>query len=148
MKDEGQESDDMFCIGNSYSYNELKISLGTKANIHFTGDVSWIPEQSDQFNIVDNWSTEEIKDAGGLKASNTFDEIVKFYFVFSRQPFIHSWDLSTNQQILNVVKKVLFKAYPKTNDKDLFIDALNGIFTDEIYSDIKEKIKFDWFSQI
>lgn len=142
--------DDRFAIGMPQydTSSEFKVSLGTKGRYEFTGDVYWIPQNSQLYNIVDKWSEQTVKQANGLKASYTFKELDGESPVFSRDKFVHEWDLSTYDKIYLAIKKKLFKMCHENTDRDRNIlesnlsEMLNGE-----YQNISDRLLSEWEEQ-
>lgn len=140
------ECDDRFCIGNSVNTSdEFFYSLGTKGRYKFLGEVFWIPSDSMLFSIIDKWEIKGVKQAGNLKSAEEFDEIKGVQPLFEREPFIHSWDLSTPEKIYTAAKNSLFHLCPNKTERDrnILLANLEAMFNDR-YPDIRKKILCEW----
>lgn len=141
--------DDRICIGMPlYDSSDFFISLDTIGQYVFTGDVYWIPCDTQLYYIVDAWSEKTVKQANGLKASYSFNELDKVPPVFSRERFVHDWDLSTSDKIYSAAKEKLFNMYRNNTTRDR-----NGVkstleeMLDGKYQDIANRILSEWENQ-
>lgn len=142
---ESSECDDVFAIGHpSNSLDMLKYEHGKCGRVIFSGDVYWIPSSSELSEIINSWEETTVKDANGLKASYTFNELSEKYFVFQRPDFIHKWDLRSKKHVFDIVTDLLIAYYSNYHDSTWERNvnlAIEDIFNESIFSDIKEKAK-------
>lgn len=103
-EDSGEICDDIFAVGHSLtSVDDFHNSLEIKGTIEFCGDVFWIPKGIELYDIIANWSSTAVREAGGLRACFEFPEFTpelrSKYHVFTRKKFTHHWDLSSERSI-------------------------------------------------
>ena len=151
--DRGNICDDLFSVGDwsiyGYPTADMANSIGTKGSFVFTGDVYWIPEgNSELYRIVESWSITSVPQANGLKASYSFEKLSTVKPVFSREPFIHTWDYSTPELFQEEVSDFLFRLCPKREKRDteIFEENLDDIFSKGLFLDVKEKISKAWYN--
>lgn len=145
-EDRGSGCDDMYCIGHPQcSIAQYPISLGTKGEFTFNGTVYWINKQSSLFWIVDKWKRTDVPQTNGLKGAYVFPEILDEDPLFRRPPFVHSWDLTTEEKIYGAVKESLFMYCPSNSDRDQRIleSTARKILTGK-YACIADRIITDW----
>ncbi len=99
-EDRGKLCNDAFAIGNPLDeFSEFSRSVGTKGQFEFTGKVFWISCNHYLYNEINNWSRTTVRQAGGLKASYDFSQFVNLKQYFERTPFIHTWNLTGEEDI-------------------------------------------------
>lgn len=147
VQDKGDSCDDMFAIGNCMEYFELfKKCVGTSGRYEFKGDVFWIPVDHELYKIVDSWEKGTVNEAGGLKSIVSSEYFDKLKPLFSRNPFIHEWDLTNIYDVYNIAKDMLFKYCHNKCDRELLLSEIDNVIPSE-YKCIKEKIIKDWDNQ-
>lgn len=117
------ECDDRFCIElpsgePCYILESFRKSLGTEGAFNFNGTVYWVPEKSELYSIVDEWSGNSIVQANGLKAASVFPEIMNVDYVFKRAPFIHTWNLIAPEKISDKLILTLDRCCKEKEKKD------------------------------
>lgn len=148
-----QGYDDLFAIANPmYPLEVFSKSIYTYGEYRFEGKIFWIDKGKDStiYKIVKDWPTDEVPQAGGLRAvyhSDIFDEMVAD---FIRIPFIHSWDLTTAQKVYEVAKQAVFKMCPNPQckrDRDIFNSVASEVFPDP-YKEMRERLWVEWNKQV
>lgn len=78
--------------GKPFSPSYLK-TIHNQLTIEFCGDVFWIPKGIELYDIIANWSSTAVREAGGLRACFEFPEFTpelrSKYLVFTRKKFTH-----------------------------------------------------------
>ena len=153
-EDSGEICDDIFAVGQSLtSVDDFHNSLEIKGTIEFCGDVFWIPKGIELYDIIDNWSSTAVREAGGLRACFEFPEFTpelrSKYHVFTRKKFTHHWDLSSERSIYNAVYKFMFKRCPHgpINERECkeFNSSIDTVLSNSTYNGIKKRITEQWY---
>lgn len=147
------EFDDLFAIGHPLSpLDTFKDSLNKSGIFKFTGDVFWVDKNNDHelYNIVESWPVDEVPDACGLRAVYSSNEFAFKKPKFTREPFVHEWNMETDEIIYSIAKNTLFTAYPNPankRDQSLFKEVLDDIFP-ENKQKLKKVLLDEWKSQL
>lgn len=152
------DCDDVFCIGarygkGIYDWDQARIdSIGHCGKEEWRGLIYWVDldENPDLYKQIDNWPTDEVGRANGLNAiwvtsfnKNMFSGLKQII----RKPFIHNWDVRSEEAIWQVAEKFLFtqcKKYDNEVDRRNFELNINDLFPDENYRHIKEQLIRKW----
>lgn len=138
--------DDEFSIGNDFEYFDLfNKCVGTSGKYVLRGEVYWISESNPLYPMVDAWET-NVKDAGGLKFSYECKELETIVPLFSRNPFVHEWNLVDDMVVFDTARKMFFNYCHKEDSHDELVSTANKILPDQ-YADMRRKIIEEWESQ-
>lgn len=131
LVDTGKECDDRFIITSTLE-ESLRASLGTQGEYRISGDVYWLPSSSSLYNVVNSWSRKTVEQTAGLKGSYEFQMLTDDYLVFKREPFIHSWSLITENEVIFKLKNAYLNCYPNyKNDFEYLSGWLDFVFREQ-----------------
>ena len=148
-----QGYDDLFAIANPlYPLEVFSKSIYTQGEYRFEGEIFWIDKLKDYsiYKIVKDWPNDEVSQAGGLRAVYHSDVFEGMVADFVRIPFIHSWDMMSDQKVYAVAKQAVFKMCPdpqNTRDHDIFNSVVNEIFP-ETHNEMRDRLRAEWTKQV
>lgn len=103
-----KKEDDVF----EYPSEGISESLFKGGSIEYYADVYWIDKESSCYSIVDKWDLHAVQQAGSLlKSSEISEKIDTLIPVFTRKPFVFSFDFSNKEDVCREILRIGRNAY-------------------------------------